>query len=545
MKRFLLLLVLLALLLPTLALTAQDDAPTESDLPWWNDRVFYEIFVRSFYDSDGDGIGDLQGVISQLDYLNDGDPTTDSDLGITGIWLMPINPSPSYHGYDVTDYLGVNSEYGTLDDMRQLIEEAHARGIAVIIDFVLNHSSVEHEWFIESQNPDSDFRDYYVWEDENPGFRGPEGQQVWYQTAGRYYYAVFWSGMPDLNYANPDLTAQMMEASRFWIEDIGVDGFRLDAIKFLISDGERQENTPETVAWFEAYRASLRESNADNLLVGEIWDSTSTVSSYTDRAVDIAFEFDLAAGIVRGAAFGITSSIDSALETVLESYPAGQYATFLTNHDQDRVMNQLRGEVGSAKSAAAVILTLPGVPFIYYGEEIGMVGVKPDEDIRTPMQWSDGENAGFTGGDPWRAVNADFADGVNVAAQSDDANSLLTHYRALIHARNENPALLRGDITVIDSGSGNVISFLRHTADQTVLVVINMRPREVDNYGLTLESSVLSDLTNINLMLASSHEPFEADGAFALPELNAEGGFADYLPLPVLPGNSVFILEFE
>lgn len=545
MKRFCFGIILLALLLPSLALAQDENTATDSTLPWWNDRVFYEIFVRSFYDSDGDGIGDLQGVISQLDYLNDGDPTTDTDLGVTGIWLMPINPSPSYHGYDVTDYYGINPDYGTLDDMRQLIEEAHARGIAVIMDFVLNHTSVEHEWFLASENQDEVYNDYYVWADENPGFRGPDGQQVWYQDNGRYYYAVFWSGMPDLNYTNPDVTAQMMDASRFWIEDVGVDGFRLDAIKFLISDGERQENTPETIAWFEAYRANLRESNENNLLVGEVWDSTSTVSMYTDRAVDIAFEFDLAEGIVRAAAFGITSSINSALETVLDTYPAGQYATFLTNHDQDRVMNQIRGEVGSAKSAASVILTLPGVPFIYYGEEIGMMGAKPDEFIRTPMQWSDGDNAGFTSGTPWEAVNTDFADGVNVATQSEDENSLLNHYRALIHARNENPALLHGDITLIDSGSGNVLSFLRQTDDQTVLVVINMRPREVDNYGLTLASSTLSDLTGITPVLISSHEAFTGDGTFALPELNADGGFEGYLPLPVLPGNSVFVFELE
>ena len=178
--------------------TETDELPADEDpMSWWNEVVFYEIFVRSFKDSDGDGIGDFQGIISQLDYLNDGDPSTMDDLGIGGIWLMPIMPSPSYHGYDVTNYQTVNPDYGTLGDFKQLLEECHQRGIHVVIDFVINHTSSEHPWFLSSQEPASGFRNWYVWEGKNPGRSGPWGQNAWYETNGYYYYAPFWSEMPD------------------------------------------------------------------------------------------------------------------------------------------------------------------------------------------------------------------------------------------------------------------------------------------------------------------------------------------------------------
>jgi glycosidase len=186
---------------------------------WWNDTVFYEIFVRSFYDSDCDGVGDIQGIIEKLDYLNDGDPNTSSDLGITGIWLMPINPSPSYHGYDVTDYYNINPDYGSMEDFEQLLEEAHARGIRVIIDLVVNHSSSKHPWFVDSMSPGSEYRDWYLWQDELPGIN-------WHSSENGYYYALFWSEMPDFNYQNPEMVAEMNAIANFWVGDVGVDGFR-------------------------------------------------------------------------------------------------------------------------------------------------------------------------------------------------------------------------------------------------------------------------------------------------------------------------------
>ncbi|MFQ5614991.1 MAG: alpha-amylase family glycosyl hydrolase, partial [Anaerolineales bacterium] len=271
-------------------------------LGWWNDAVFYEIFVRSFYDSDGDGIGDFAGITERLDYLNDGDPNTTSDLGITGIWLMPINVSPSYHGYDVSDYLAVNEEYGSMGDFRRLLDEAHQRGIRVIIDLVLNHTSIKHPWFQEAaSDPNSPYRDYYVWAENPPGYKSPWGSDVWHLADTGYYYGIFWSGMPDLNYNNPEVTAEIQEVIRFWLEDVGVDGFRLDAIKHLIEDGNVQENTPATHQWWEGFHAYYTSINPEAFTVGEAWTSTSEVVQYIGDEMDIAFEFDTAGAIIQSA----------------------------------------------------------------------------------------------------------------------------------------------------------------------------------------------------------------------------------------------------
>jgi len=198
---------------------------------WWNEEIFYEIFVRSFSDSNGDGIGDFKGLMQKLDYLNDGDETTTSDLGITAIWLMPIMQSPSYHGYDVMDYKKVEQDYGTNQDFRNFLDSAHTRGIKVIIDLVLNHTSSNHPWFINSKSgPSAAYRDWYRWSNSNPGIKGPWGQTVWHSANGYYYYGLFTSGMPDLNYAAQEVKDEVANIVRYWLDTVGVDGFRLDAI---------------------------------------------------------------------------------------------------------------------------------------------------------------------------------------------------------------------------------------------------------------------------------------------------------------------------
>ncbi|MBV7334199.1 alpha-amylase [Chloroflexi bacterium TSY] len=394
--------------------------------PWWNDTVFYEIFVRSFQDSDGDGIGDLRGLISRLDYLNDGDPNTKTDLGITGIWLMPIMESPSYHGYDVADYYKIDPDYGSNEDFRLLIEEAHRRGIRVIVDLVLNHTSTRHPWFQAATDLESENRDWYIWVEENPLYLGPWRQKVWHRSFGHYYYGLFWGGMPDLNYENPAVTAQMYDVTRFWLEEMGVDGFRLDAIKHLIEDGQIQENTEATHAWLEDFYRYYKTIKPNALTVGEAWTSTAQVLDYTGDEVDIAFQFDLAEKILNASEYGARSLIQKELDGIVESYPSGQYATFITNHDQNRIMSQLNQNVGVAKVAASILLTAPGVPFLYYGEEIGMTGTKPDENIRLPMQWIAPSNSGddktdrgvgFTTGRPWR----------NLARNANERNSVIGH----------------------------------------------------------------------------------------------------------------------
>jgi len=505
--------------------------------PWWNDTVFYEVFVRSFYDSDGDGVGDLNGLIEKLDYINDGDPTTTDDLGATGIWLMPITVSPSYHGYDVVDYFRVDPEYGTNDDFKRLMEEAHARGIHVIIDFVMNHTSTEHPWFIESKDPDSNKRDWYVWSDEDPGFRGPWGQGVWHREAGAYYYGVFWSGMPDLNYANPDVTDAMFERVQFWMEEMEVDGFRLDAIKHIIEDGSLQENTFATHDWLEEFYTFYKEIDPNTFTVGEAWTSTEQVADYTGDEVDIAFQFDLAEDILNGANSGIPAAFYKTQQNVYDSFPLNQYATFIANHDQNRVMSQLQEDEAKARLAASMLLTAPGVPFIYYGEEIGMVGVKPDEDIRLPMQWaSNSPQVGFTEGTPWRPAAADFPER-SVEHQDNDPDSLLSHYRALIHLRNEHEALRVGEWTQLEANSRRLYTFLRHTENETILVIMNFNrnPVMAEDYSLEMAEGWLREgVTAVSLYGTSTT---------TAPDANADGSFTGYIPFDEIPPQSTHIIQ--
>lgn len=528
-NRIRLFILLIVSLLLTLTLSAQET--DTNDREWWRDRIFYQVFVRSFYDSDGDGIGDLRGLTEKLDYLQ--------DLGISGIWLLPISPSPSYHGYDVTDYRGINPDYGTMDDFRELVAQAHQRGIAVIIDLVINHSSVEHEWFISSANePDGDYGDWYIWSDENPNFRGPDNQVVWHNRDGRYYYGVFWGGMPDLNYQNPDVTAEIYDVARFWIEDVGVDGFRLDAIKHIIEEGRIQENTLSTRAWMADFNEYVHALNPDAFLVGEVWSSSISAAPYTDTAVDVVFEFDLAEALISSVGLGVGASIRRQMETIGTLYPQGQYGTFLTNHDQNRLMSQLRGNIPAAKTAASLLFTLPGIPFIYYGEEIGMVGVKPDEQIRTPMQWSDTQpSAGFTAGNAWIDINPDWEAGITVSAQESQADSLYNHYRHVIELRNSIPALKQGTYTTINANAGTVYSFLRQTEDQTVLVIINLRERVQENYGLTLEGGILEGFTQARLLTDNGAD-------IAQPDI-INGDLTEYRPFEALEPLGLYIIELS
>ncbi len=503
--------------------------------PWWNDTVFYEVFVRSFYDSDGDGVGDLNGLIEKLDYLNDGDPATHDDLGVTGLWLMPITQSPSYHGYDVVDYYTVDDEYGSNEDFLRLMEEAHQRGIRVIVDLALNHTGRDHAWFQASLQPNSPYRDWYVWQDADPGWRGPSGQKVWIRHDSGYYYAVFWDGMPDLNYRNPDVTEQMYDVSRYWLAEMGADGFRLDAIKHMIEDGQIQENSTATHAWLEDYFDFYKSVNPDAFAVGEAWTSTGQLLEYTGDEVDVAFQFDLAKDILNSANVGVGSIVMKTMNEIVAAFPPSQYATFIANHDQNRVINQLQGDEGAAKVAASFLLTAPGTPFVYYGEEIGMSGSKPDEDIRRPLQWDNsGYRAGFTTGMPWRPPAPDH-DQQNIAYQLEDSDSLLTHYRSLIQMRNEHEALRVGDWIPIETKPARVAAFIRQTEAETLLAAINFGKREAREISLTLPAGSLPAFPNLTLLFG--------EGEIAPLTVNADGGFADYTPVVEMPAQSTLIIE--
>jgi glycosidase len=497
-------------------------------LHWWNDATFYEIFIRSFYDSDGDGIGDFQGIIEKLDYLNDGDPETTDDLGITGIWLMPSMPSPSYHGYDVTDYYGIEPDYGTMDDFLEFLDEAHARGIRVIIDYVMNHTSSQHPWFNQSTANTNGFRDWYVWSNTNPGFDGPWGQTVWHWANGDWYYGLFWGGMPDLNYDHLPVKEEMMEIAQYWI-DLGADGFRLDAIKYLDEDGTVLENTPETFAILEELNDVVNDADEDAVLVGEVWSPTSSVAPYvSDELLNVCFEFSLAEAILSAVNEGNSSNIYSQMASLQSYYPKLQYATFLTNHDINRVFDQFGNDESKMKLGAAIYLTLPGVPFIYYGEEVGMEGSGPDEIKRRPMQWTNGMNAGFTNGSPWIELGDNYETN-NVETMESDPNSLLHFYRDFVRFRNELAPLRRGYFLPLYGDDPEILHYIRIYENEAIAVVMNMGD-EPKSTALDLPISTLSSATYVVTEMTQE---------IILPDLevNGVGGFDQWQPFEELaPG---------
>ncbi|MDO8485535.1 MAG: alpha-amylase family glycosyl hydrolase [Candidatus Limnocylindrales bacterium] len=481
--------------------------------------------MRSFADSDGDGIGDLRGLTEKLDYLNDGDPSTTDDLGVTALWLMPIAASPSYHGYDVTDYKQIEADYGTAEDFHALVEAARERKIAVIVDLVLNHTSIEHPWFQDARTPGSEHDAWYVWSTSAPSVAGPGGQPVWHRDGDRWYYGYFWEGMPDLNVANPAVTAALDDVARFWLEEMGVDGFRLDAARHLIEDGQQLENTPATFAWLEGFRSRVEAVRPDALLVGEVWDATSTAARYVrEGALDLAFEFGLASAILSSVRLGDADTIANVQAEVSAAYPPGGYAAFLTNHDQNRTVDVLGRDRAAAGLAATLLLTNPGVPFIYYGEELGLRGRKPDEEIRTPLPWDTGAPGyGFTSGHPWEAL-APGPETAAVAAQSDDPTSLLSHYRTLTRLRDAHSALRTGELIPIDDAPRGVYAYLRHDAEETIVVMANLSDEPADDVSLSLAAGPLCGTLIAEPLLG----PDGTTASLRPPVVSATGGFDEW-----------------
>lgn len=492
--------------------------PPGSPVPQWKNgwargAVFYEVFVRSFKDSNGDGIGDLRGLISQLDYLNDGNPATTQDLGVDALWLMPVFESPSYHGYDTTNYRLINPAYGSDQDFALLLSEAHRRGIKVILDLVMNHTGSDHPWFVESSSSaTSPKRDWYVWSPVNPGWTQPWGgsNPTWHPKNGAYFYGVFWEGMPDLNYRNAEVRKEMNAIASYWL-NLGVDGFRLDAARHLIEDGpgQSQVDTPETHAYWRTFSASIRSMKPEAVLVGENWTETPAIATYYGSTNQVAggdelpmnFNFPLSSAILNSVKSGSSGPIVAKLAEMKQLYPQGVIdVPFLTNHDMVRLATQLQDNGSQLRSAASVLLTLPGASFLYYGEEVGLRNgpTGGDESKRTPMPWDSSTKGGFTDGTPWFAF-APGQDTANVALQTVDPASLLSHYRDLIRARKSSAALTQGNIEVLTSASVNsaTLAFLRKTADETVLVVHNLS----DN--------------------------FSASGPYAIPAISAQKIYAD------------------
>lgn len=458
------------------ALVAAQPAAMASRASWLPGATCYEIFVRSFQDSDGDGIGDLRGLIGALDYLNDGNSHSTTDLGVRCIWLMPVAESPSYHGYDVTDYYHVAPDYGTNADFKRLVAEAHRRGIHVLVDMVLNHVSVEYPAFQAAlRDTTSPYRAWFRFSPV-PGPLNRFGGNNWHRSPLRneFYYGFFSSRMPDLNYEQPYALAEMEKVATFWLTEMGVDGFRLDAVKYLVENGAQVDDTPGTHAVLREYAAHVLRTKPGAFTIGEVFDSTGTLLSYYPDQLDGYFAFEVADSLVAAVRSGDARGLLAPVLRLQRLLPASRWSPFLRNHDQPRVRSEFDGDWGKARVASFLLLTLPGLPFVYYGEELGMTGRKPDEHIRTPMAWSlNGPHAGFTTGTPWEPLATDSL-AANVEAQSADPSSLLTLYRRLIHLRAAEPALASGTLIPLTTSDHAVVAFLRREGARTALVVANV-----------------------------------------------------------------------
>ena len=468
-----------------------------------NYRTWYEIFVYSFCDSNGDGTGDLQGVISKLDYLQ--------ELGITGIWLMPVNPSQSYHKYDVADYYEIDPAYGTLADMEELLAACEQRGIKVIMDLVLNHTADNHEWFLtaaeylrnlpEGAEPNAEecpYVDYYTFQREEAVNFHKVPNSDW------YYEGKFSPNMPDLNLGNPNVRADIEDIMRYWLEK-GVHGFRLDAVKEFYSG-----NTPanvEVLSWIQQTASSIKE---DVYLVGEAWEGFGALTSYYESGLTSFFDFPFATGagkiieVVRGAGNASkVSSFATALEKAHNAYsemnPNYIDAPFLSNHDVGRITGFVTRDELKTKMAGAMNILMSGGCFIYYGEEIGMIGsVDNDESKRAPMYWNAERNNGTTNPPANCQLPDEYTFG-SLEEQLKDDGSVYNYYRQVIAIRNSIPAIARGISTAETELNVNCVSAFRKTWNEEsciVLLNINTEAATVDLSGYTdwtLAASVSAD----------------------------------------------------
>lgn len=471
-----------------------------------NHQIYYELFVRSFYDSNGDGIGDLKGATEKLDYLK--------KLGITGIWLMPIFKSPSYHGYDVTDYKTVNPDYGTNADLKTFVNEAHKRGIKVLLDLVLNHTSNQNPWFKDAlSSPTSAHRNWYIWKDKNT--KGPNvgewGQSLWHGSGKNTYFGVYSDSMPDLNYSNPIVQKTMINIGKYWLKTADVDGYRLDGAKFIFND---QNNT---INWWYKFDQAMKTVKKNVFLVGEIWDSSYVIAPYY-RSLDSAFNFDLSTKIISAVNSGDAKDLVQSLIDTRKSYAkeSNHYidSIFLTNHDMNRIMSQVLNDKHKAKLAAAILFTLPGDPFIYYGEEIGMQGTKPDEHIREPMPWTNDATA--KGTTQWEIS---LVDNPSVASEQKDPHSMLNVYKSLIQERKSSAILMNGDIKTSSIDQYGILAYKRTYNGKSLLIIHNLSDSKT-------KIKLPKDETSFN------HIVFQVNGAASL-----KSGTVD------LSGNSTVILS--
>ena len=511
--------ILPIILLATITFAQSNNPPVDAEgHQWWQHAVFYEVYPRSYMDSNGDGIGDLSGIASKMDYLK--------WLGVDAIWITPCFPSPQVDfGYDVSNYVDIDPMYGTLKDFDRMEAAGKKDSVSIVLDLVVNHTSDKHKWFLESEKSKTNsYRDWYIWRDAKAVNQPPNnwtsifGGSAW-QWSGKtsqYYYHFFYPQQPDLNWRNPKVKDAMFDVTRFWYKR-GVVGFRLDAVDTLFEDPnltdnpvlpgkdaygqpnqERRYNTnlPEVMDVMAGLRAIANQYNA--VLIGETW--TNTVEElkryYGPEHDRIQMPMDLAFTNIKPPL-----SAEAFRQHIAGVVGSGEWPVWvMSNHDIVRAYTRFgdgKHDDSIARVLAAMYLTLPGTPILYYGEEIGMQNNDPTrrEDVkdpigrlgwpeqkgrdgeRTPMQWSDTPNAGFTTGIPWLPIPTSYQTN-NVATEQKDPGSILNFYRNLIALRKTNKALLDGDWIALNPDDKNVLSYLRRNKDEAVIVVLNMSPND-------------------------------------------------------------------
>lgn len=498
---------------------------------WWHSSVVYQIYPRSFKDSNGDGIGDINGIREKLDYLK--------ELGIDVIWLSPVYKSPNNdNGYDISDYYDIMDEFGTMEDMDNLLKEANERGIKILMDLVVNHTSDEHKWFIEAKkSKDNEYRDYYIWRDSVDGnepndlgstFSGSAWQYD--ETTGQYYLHLFSKKQPDLNWENGKVRNEVYKMMNFWV-DKGIGGFRMDVIDLIgkVPDEMITGNGPKLHEYLQEMNKAALEGK-DLLTVGETWGATPDVAKlYSNperKELSMVFQFEhIGLDQIEGKEKWDVKSLElldlkkvlSKWQTELEGQ--GWNSLFWNNHDLPRIVsrwgNDKEYRIESAKMLATLLHGMKGTPYIYQGEELGMTNVRFDDindyndieslnmykdrlskgyshneimesiyakgrdNARTPMQWDDSENAGFTTGTPWLAVNKNY-DKINAKQCLQDENSIFNHYKKLIDIRKNNDTIIYGDYKLLCEDDENIFAYVRELNGDKILVVCNFYDKDVE-----------------------------------------------------------------
>lgn len=498
---------------------------------WWHSSVVYQIYPRSFKDSNGDGIGDINGIREKLDYLK--------ELGIDVIWLSPVYKSPNDdNGYDISDYCDIMDEFGTMEDMDNLLKEANERGIKILMDLVVNHTSDEHKWFIEAKkSKDNEYRDYYIWRDKVEGHEPNElgscfSGSAWQydETTGQYYLHLFSKKQPDLNWENEKVRNEVYKMMNFWV-DKGIGGFRMDVIDLIgkVPDEMITGNGPKLHEYLQEMNKAALEGK-DLLTVGETWGVTPDVAKlYSNpgrKELSMVFQFEhIGLDQIEGKEKWDVKSLElldlkkvlSKWQTELEGQ--GWNSLFWNNHDLPRIVsrwgNDKEYRIESAKMLATLLHGMKGTPYIYQGEELGMTNVRFDDindyndieslnmykdrlskgyshneimesiyakgrdNARTPMQWDDSENAGFTTGTPWLAVNKNY-DKINAKQCLQDENSIFNHYKKLIDIRKNNDTIIYGDYKLLCEDDENIFAYVRELNGDKILVVCNFYDKDVE-----------------------------------------------------------------